>query len=144
MNPNHIAYCGLYCPQCSFQTAAESGDLRHLLAMPERYDKLKGLSAEECACKGCKLDDFCGPCPMKDCASEKGYISCADCEGFPCAHTTAFESDGVPHHAQAIRSLREIQEEGYEKWTARRAARTHCGCGKRQSWYHTCAACAEK
>ncbi len=134
-----IAYCGLYCPMCSFAATAETEDTRHLKAMPERYDMLKEQSLEECLCAGCKDQiDFCN-CDMKPCAEKKGITSCADCESFPCPIIETFGNDGAPHHEEALRNLWRIKEVGYGRWQKEMDALTHCDvCGKRQSWYCRC------
>ncbi len=135
-----IAYCGLYCPMCSFETAAETNDTCHLQAMPERYDHLKEQSFEKCHCIGCKDQvDNCH-CDMKPCAEKRGITSCADCEDFPCPTIDAFGHDGAPHHEDGLRNLWRIKEVGYEKWLEEMEALTRCVCGKRQSWYYRCSA----
>lgn len=136
-----IAYCGLFCPMCSFVTAHETGDKKHLLAMPARYDHLKEQSFDECFCEGCRVQtDHCH-CEMKPCAENKGLLTCADCDGFPCEHISAFGNDGAPHHEDALRNLHRIKEVGYDVWLGEMEALMHCACGERQSWYHRCANC---
>lgn len=142
---NDLAYCGLYCPECSFLVADETGEEEHINQMPARYDRFKGQGAHVAPCKNCKSDACtCGDCPMQDCARERGYVSCADCPAFPCAHNIAFENDGTPHHAQAIKNLREIHAHGVEKWFQSVRERLFCSCGQRQSWYYSCPKHAEK
>ena len=69
-----IAYCGLYCPLCSFVAAAETKDREHLLAMPKRYDHLKQDTLEECGCAGCRDQvDRCR-CKMKPGGGSKGML----------------------------------------------------------------------
>lgn len=133
-----IAYCGLYCPMCSSAAAAETGDRRHLLAMPRMYDHLKQRTLEVCSCPGCRIQvDKCH-CEMKPCAEKKGLISCAECAAFPCETIDAFGQDGAPHHAEALQNLWRIKEVGYEKWLQEMDARMYCECGERQSWYYCC------
>lgn len=133
-----IAYCGLYCPMCSFVAASETKDRKHLQDMPELYDYLKGRTLEECDCAGCKEQvDRC-KCDMKPCAAEKGITSCADCTDFPCHAIDDFGHDGAPHHAEALRSLWRIKEVGYDQWLEEMESLTHCECGMRQSWYRRC------
>ncbi len=132
-----LAYCGLYCPQCSFKTANEVGDRCHLSGMPADYARMCERPLEELACGGCKTDDD-NDCAMKQCAQGKAYDSCADCDDFPCANLQEFGADGAPHHAQALRNLTDIRERGVEAWFADTAKELACACGKRQSWYHRC------
>lgn len=133
-----IAYCGLYCPICSFETTFETKDTTHLLRMPDRYNHLKEQSIEECKCGGCKQQtDYCH-CDMKPCAEEKGYISCADCDDFPCETLKHFANDGVPHHKDALLNLYRIREVGYDQWLEEMKMLERCQCGTRQSWYYRC------
>ncbi len=133
-----VAYCGLYCPLCSFVAVHETGDRNHLAAMPDRYDRLKELTNEECACSGCRDQvDRCH-CDMKPCAQKKGLNTCADCMEFPCSIIDGFGHDGAPHHEDALRNLYRIREVGYSKWTEEMEAHMRCECGTRQSWYYRC------
>ena len=138
INQNMIAYCGLYCPQCSFRPAHATGDPAHVEAIPERYSKAKNQPVSEYACGGCKQDDFCGPCAMRDCAAAQDFVSCADCASFPCDKTDTFAQDGVLHHANAFANLMRIREVGYEAWGQEMEAMLFCECGSRQSWYLPC------
>lgn len=132
-----IAYCGLYCPLCSFDVAAETGDRAHLEAMPEKYDHLKLRPLEECSCIGCRDQvDNCH-CDMKPCAEKRGHLTCADCGDFPCESITNFGNDGMPHHRDALQNLWRIKEVGYDRWLLEMEELTGRGCGKRWSWYHT-------
>ncbi len=134
---NMLAYCGLYCEQCSFKRAHDDGDAKHLQSLP--YPAvLKPLS--EYGCDGCKGEHCrCTVCKIKPCIIEKGYDSCADCESFPCELIEAFGNDGIPHHAQAMENLRQIRAKGYERWFDGHKASLRCGkCGERASWYYSC------
>lgn len=138
-NKIELAYCGLYCLQCSFRTTSETNNRKHLESMPERYDAKKAMTNEECACEGCKGENVCGPCDIQDCAVDRNLVSCADCNEFPCSYITRFENDGVPHHYQGIQNLRMIQENGYEAWFQEYKENLQCSkCGARQSWYYMC------
>ena len=49
---NLLAYCGLYCGQCSFKTAHDEHDPAHLDAVPYTFTRLD-ISAYNCGgCKG--------------------------------------------------------------------------------------------
>lgn len=135
-----IAYCGLYCPMCSFIAACETKDRAHLSAMPEQYDHLKQHTFEECACPGCREQQDRCHCAMKPCAESKGFISCADCKDFPCQTITDFGDDGAPHHSQAVQNLWKIKEIGYDMWQQEMDSQCQCECGYRQSWYLNCPA----
>ncbi len=136
---DQLAYCGLYCLECSFRAASETGEMRHLQGVPEKYARLAARPLADLACPGCKGDNVCGDCAIKDCAQEKGIAVCAECGEFPCERVEAFGNDGVPHHAGALRALREIREKGLRAWFAGVEPGLGCpGCGQRQSWYFRC------
>ena len=134
-----LAFCGIYCPQCSFVAAFETGKREHLLALPEKYDKYKQTDLSEVGdCPGCKYENLCGDCDIKDCAMEKEIDSCSDCEMFPCEIVQRFGNDGVPHHLQALDNLKAIHAIGKENWFEGFKKNLKCNCGKRLSWYYKC------
>lgn len=138
---NDIAYCGLWCPACSFRVYSETGDGAHIAGLPERYEHLKQLTREQMACGGCKSEDCdCDPnCAMRSCAPGRGLALCSDCQDFPCQAVLDFEGDGAPHHREGIQHLRRIREVGREAWFEEYKAALACsGCGRRQSWYDRC------
>ncbi len=111
-DPSKLAYCGLYCPQCSFLVACETRNMRHVANMPEKYARFRDMRFEELACGGCKGANNCGPCGIKDCAEQKSVAHCAACGRFPCETLLAFAADGVPHHAAALENLKTIRAVG--------------------------------
>lgn len=129
-----IAYCGLYCDACSFRRSATDKNPEHVLSMPPRYDKHKAepLSVD---CPGCKRENLCGQCKMRDCAQARQLSHCGLCEEFPCAELIRFNNDGAPHHSAAIDNLRLLREVGEERWLEIQRQRWTCGCGRRLSWY---------
>lgn len=134
-NKQLLAYCGLYCAQCSFKTAYEENDFKHIEPVPFPYTR-KDLS--EYNCEGCKGYCICGPCKIKPCAEEKSLGSCADCTDFPCEHILTFENDGMPHHNDAGANLRSIREIGEEAWFETIKPKLECRCGEKQTWYYSC------
>lgn len=128
-----IAYCGLYCGACSFKVAFEENNREHLTCMPSKYDYLKGTPLE--ACPGCRLENRCGECVIRDCTIEKSLEHCGLCESFPCEKIKKFNNDGVPHHAESIKNLIQLAEIGKEKWLTQQREQNTCSCGKRYSWY---------
>jgi hypothetical protein len=130
---NLLAYCGLYCGACSFRVAALEQERKHLTAMPAKYDHLKDHPLEEC--RDCRIDDFCGDCAIKKCARAKNIDHCGECGEFPCDRIVKFSSDGVPHHAKVIDSIRRIREIGSRRWLDESEKAFACRCGKRLSWY---------
>lgn len=134
---NMLAYCGLYCEQCSARIAFAEQDPAHMDHIPAKYKRVP-FDLSDYDCEGCKGRNLCGPCKIKDCAAPKGIDSCAECAEYPCAVLDAFENDGAPHHKQAGENLRSIRENGVNVWFAHLTPALRCHCGRRQSWYHLC------
>ena len=132
-----LAYCGLYCEQCSARSAFLERDPRHLDAFPSQYRKARG-DLSDYDCEGCKGRNLCGPCVIKDCASPRGFDHCGECPDFPCEKLAAFENDGMRHHAEAVENLRNIRENGRDAWFETLEPALQCHCGKRKSWYLGC------
>jgi hypothetical protein len=137
---NRLAYCGIYCDQCSFLSAYETNDRKHLQQLPSEYfERHSEKELSEFFCPGCKGDNICGDCKMKECGMEKKFGSCAECDVFPCDELNGFAQDGVPHHAWAFENLKKIKESGAENWYRDFKSNLTCGgCGERLSWYYTC------
>ena len=134
-NEHLLAYCGLYCAQCSFKAAHDENDAKHLVHLPFPFT-LSPLSNYNCEC--CKGYCICGPCKIKPCAMEKHISSCADCAQFPCMLSNAFAADGMPHHKQAVNNLHAIRENGVDTWFEALKPSLQCPCGTKQTWYYTC------
>jgi hypothetical protein len=133
MSNNLIAYCGLYCGACSFRVAYESSNNEHITRMPSQYDHLKNITLEYCP--GCKLDNQCGDCDIRDCARSKGIEHCGLCCDFPCAKLVSFNKDGKPHHAESISNLNLLREIGEAEWLELQNEKWSCKCGTKYSWY---------
>ncbi len=138
-----IAYCGLYCGACSFRVAFEENNRDHVTHMPTYYDLLKNDPLE--FCPGCRLENKCGECAIRDCAMNKGIEYCSQCNDFPCSKSIRFNSDGKPHHGESISNLNLLREIGEEKWLDIMRERWTCKCGARYSWYYKeCTKCNVK
>lgn len=133
-----LAYCGIYCDQCSFKTANEENNPLHIAALPERLSPLAQSDLSRYRCECCKGQNICGPCKIKDCARERSLDSCADCDSFPCALIKNFADDGLAHHAWAVDNLNAIKKQGVEAWYAALQPKLICHCGRRKSWYYAC------
>ncbi len=130
-----ISYCGLYCGACSFKLAFETNNRDHINNMPSCYDKLKDNPLEECP--GCRLENKCGECKIRDCAMEKNVDFCSKCKEFPCGLIKAFSHDGKRHHEEVLHNFNLLKEYGEEQWLEMMRNKWTCQkCGKRMSWYH--------
>jgi hypothetical protein len=80
-----IGYCGYNCHLC----AARSDDLAVRQKMVDGWRKIFGhqdYTAENVKCDGCLSDGRVADqkCKARPCAQEKGVVSCAYCDEFPC------------------------------------------------------------
>ena len=96
MNEN-IAYCGLDCSRCPALIATREGDKEALAAVAARWssDTGRGIVVESILCDGCKsgstrINTFCAACAIRDCASGRGYETCAHCDDYPCGRLESF------------------------------------------------------
>jgi hypothetical protein len=141
---NLLAYCGLFCGACSFKLTVDDGERAHVLSLPARYDKAKEAELE--ACPGCRSEpvaDGDDPCKIRYCARARGLAYCSACDDFPCSTISEFAADGVPHHGQALASLRRIGDAGASAWLSEQEAQWTCACGAKRSWYiDECPKCA--
>ena len=143
MSKELIAYCGLYCGACSLKVAYESNNNEHVIRMPPQYDHLKNTPVV--FCPGCRLDNQCGDCDMRDCAISRDIDYCSLCGDFPCEKLVRFNSDGKPHHTEAISNLSSLREIGEAKWLELQHEKWSCKCGTKYSWYmHECEECRSK
>ncbi|AKA70399.1 DUF3795 domain-containing protein [Clostridium scatologenes] len=135
MASEFIAYCGLYCGACSFRVAFEDNDRNHIEHMPMYYNYLKNKPLE--FCPGCRLENKCGECTIRDCAIEKKVEYCSQCNDFPCDKLKKFSNDGKPHHGEAISNLNMLKEIGEKKWLDLMKEKWTCSkCGSKYSWYY--------
>jgi len=140
MASEFIAYCGLYCGACSFRVAFEENNRKHIARMPAYYDRLKNEPLE--FCPGCRLENKCGECDIRDCAINKKIEYCSQCNDFPCDKLIRFNSDGKPHHEESINNLKLLKEIGEDKWLDLMKEKWTCRCGSKYSWYNKeCSKC---
>ncbi len=81
-----IAFCGLDCERCEAFIATKNDDdvLREKVA--KEWSELNGvdITPEMINCQGCRTDGvktvYCDSlCPIRKCASSKGYETCGSC-----------------------------------------------------------------
>ena len=81
-----IAYCGLDCSKCDAYIATKNNDEKLRIKTAELWSKLNGITIlpEHINCEGCRCDGkktvFCDKlCKIKQCAEDKKYQTCGDC-----------------------------------------------------------------
>ena len=138
-----ISYCGLYCGACSFQVAYETKDRKHLKSMPSCYDEYKDMELENCP--GCRLENQCGECKIKNCAVQKGVDYCNRCDSYPCDLILAFSHDGKEHHHEILENFVKLSEFGEVEWLQQMNLKYHCkSCNTRYSWYMKSCKCEKE
>ena len=72
----------------------------------------------------------CQQCDIRDCAQEKGYTGCHQCDAFPCRHIDNFSMTiGKKVILRCVPYRREV---GTEKWVQDEEARYFCPkCGNK-------------
>ncbi len=141
MSNELIAYCGLYCGACSFRLAAQENDRNHITNMPSYYDKFKNNPLEYCP--GCRLENKCGECQIRDCAINKNYNHCDECPDLPCDKIINFNNDGKPHHSAVLSNLKLLKEIGEQNWLEYMNKKWTCHCGAKTSWYYKSCGCSD-
>ena len=87
-----IAFCGLDCVKCPAYIATKANDEEGLRETAKLWSEQLGIdiTAEGCVCDGCqplpsgRHGGYCGDCPMRSCAMERGYGRCEECPDYRC------------------------------------------------------------
>ena len=81
-----IAYCGLDCEACETRIATVNDDNELRAKVSKLWSELNNveISPEMINCTGCRIEGvktpFCDSiCPIRQCALEKKYETCAEC-----------------------------------------------------------------
>ena len=84
---NLIAYCGLDCEKCNARIATLSNNNSLREETAKLWSELNGIeiTAEMINCTGCRTQGAktvfcCSMCPIRKCASDKGFETCGDCD----------------------------------------------------------------
>lgn len=114
-----VGACGIYCGGC------------------KHYDEGKEV------CGGCgsdKLTEFCSKSGIRICAKESGFLSCNECDEFPCERYLEFYSggekwEGARHRNDIVRNLKLLAEAGVDRWIKYQSSRWACDCGEKYTFY---------
>jgi len=82
-----IAYCGLDCEKCDARIATINNDDNLRKEIARRWCEMNHtdqITPETINCMGCRTDGikfaYCSSmCPVRKCASAKGFETCGDC-----------------------------------------------------------------
>jgi len=93
----------------------------------------ENLSAEDIRCGGCLSDDLfmhCKQCEIRECAKDKGYTGCHQCDEFPCQYIENFSM--AVGKKVILRSVLHRRNVGTEQWIRDEEARYFCPeCGNK-------------
>jgi hypothetical protein len=90
-----IAFCGLDCAKCDAFVAARDNDDALRARIAERWSGLTGraFSPLDVDCGSCSSSGphppYLHECPIRACAGERRFATCAACEHCPCADLEA-------------------------------------------------------
>lgn len=108
-----IAYCGLDCAQCPAFIATQANDQaaqEKLVAQWRVEFNAPDMPLVAVICDGCasagRHGGYCGECPIRACAVERGLENCAHCADFGCSKLQAI----VSQNGQALRTLEAIRK----------------------------------
>ncbi len=152
MEGEHLAaVCGLYCGACSLYRARRDENPERLEELLKPLSERWQVPKDELNCDGClaggRLMPHCRDCKIKQCAAEKEAVTrCSGCPDFPCQIITAFNNDGVRHHAEVLDNIRRQQKVGVTEWLQEQFERWRCQfCGVSLDWYaRSCYRCGTK
>ena len=82
----YIAYCGLNCEKCEAYIATKNNDNELRKKVADKWSKLNNvtITPEMINCEGCRIDGiktvYCDKlCPIRQCALNKKYETCGNC-----------------------------------------------------------------
>jgi hypothetical protein len=146
---NLVASCGLYCGACPMYLATQSKDESRVKALMQQFSSSKmNWKMEDLLCDGCRgngqLAIFCRKCAIRESAASKTKTKlCSDCSEFACSRITAFNNDGMLHHAEVLSNLKQLKSVGLKEWAKMEEDRWACpNCRGRMGWYEAkCVKC---
>ena len=103
----NIASCGVDCYKCPIYIATKNNDEKLRKETAEQW----GMDIEKLYCTMCdskegKLFYWCAECPIRACAKEKGFVTCAECSDYPC-EKLAEPFEKFPEQKQNLDEIRE-------------------------------------
>ena len=89
MSETNIVYCGINCGKCPIYIATKNNDEKLRKETAEKW----GIEIDKLHCSMCNAEEgdlfyWCTECPIRACAQEKGFKTCAECTDYPCDKLT--------------------------------------------------------
>jgi len=104
-----IAYCGLDCEKCEARLATINNDNELRKKVADKWSKLNNITItpEMINCEGCRTDGtktvFCDKfCQIRQCAMNKKYETCGDCNKMKTCKKVAMV---IENNAEALKNL---------------------------------------
>jgi predicted RNA-binding Zn-ribbon protein involved in translation (DUF1610 family) len=143
INNDFASPCGLYCGVCAIYIAHRDSNQKLKEGLVRLYQggtagkgllpNSENLRTEDVRCNGCLSNDrfmHCQQCEIRNCAQEKGYSGCHECNDFPCQHIENFPM--TVGKKVILRSVPYRRKFGTEKWIQDEEARYFCPeCGNK-------------
>jgi hypothetical protein len=86
-----LAPCGLVCTECEAYQATQADDAAAVARVAAEWTERYRIpfSPDDIWCDGCastseRTSRHCGPCPVRACARQRGFATCAACPDYPC------------------------------------------------------------
>jgi hypothetical protein len=120
------AVCGLFCGGCDIYLASH-GDRELQRRIGENVSQVtsREIKPKEIKCEGCwgPLEvHWSADCKMLNCARERGYRFCFECEEYPCDKLIMFKDKHYPHVLDNLNRIRQI---GVESWLKEQKEKKH-------------------
>jgi hypothetical protein len=114
-----VATCGGYCGGCPFCYLAYINNDEKLKKVRELSKQFSmDIKPDDIGCLGCHgsiRSRWCASCSIRQCTEEKGILTCAFCDEFPCEKLKEYyEEDKCGDKSRAHMLMQ--KEIGLEKW----------------------------
>lgn len=107
---NFIAYCGLDCEKCEARLATINNDNELRKKVATEWSKLNNITitSKMINCEGCRIDGkktvFCDKlCQIRQCAMNKKYETCGDCNEMKSCKKVAMV---ISNNDEALKNLK--------------------------------------
>jgi len=115
-----VGACGGYCGGCTDYLAYINNDEKLKRKLAEEFSKQfdMDIRPEDVGCLGCHGSihkPWCASCSIRQCTGEKGILTCAFCDEFPCEKLEKYyekDESGDKFRAHILRQ----KEIGFENW----------------------------
>jgi hypothetical protein len=103
---SNVVYCGLDCAKCPIYVATKNNDKELRLKTAKEWNlNIEDLYCDMCNTEEGKLASFCATCPIRSCARERGFTTCAECSDYPC-EKLAVPFEKYPEQRKTLDALR--------------------------------------